>query len=166
MAWSLPARIGTATQRYTCFNNIHSVGSTFIASVAVDVFETYGECLVVRAQCLPSYQVASSLVTTVPLLQLREVKFPQYLEQSVSSSSSHKLQAHAENWDSASSWVPATAESSLSRGSAGLPRAMLFRLSITTDQYRCRSHRTNNKRLVSGLGLPFVLLALPILNSI
>jgi hypothetical protein len=51
--------MGTARQRYTCFKNIYCVGSTFIASVAVDVFGTDIQGLVVLAQAVP--------INTLPL---------------------------------------------------------------------------------------------------
>jgi hypothetical protein len=49
-----------ARQRHTYFKNINPVESTFMTLVGVDFFETNRKRLVVRAQCCPSHQHASS----------------------------------------------------------------------------------------------------------
>jgi hypothetical protein len=51
---------GTARQRYTYFKNIYCVGSTFLASVTVDVFGTDIRRSVARAQCSFFQQLTSS----------------------------------------------------------------------------------------------------------
>jgi len=60
-----------ARQHYTPFKNIHSVASTFVASVTADIFDTGIKRLVVRAQLSPSVrdssqQLATNLVATIP----------------------------------------------------------------------------------------------------
>jgi hypothetical protein len=45
---------------YVCLKNIYYVGSTFIATVSVDVFGTDIKCLAVCARRFLSYQCVSS----------------------------------------------------------------------------------------------------------
>jgi hypothetical protein len=49
-----------ARQSYICFKNIYHVGSIFIASVTVEVFETDRKLAAACAPCFTSYQLAPS----------------------------------------------------------------------------------------------------------
>ena len=54
------ARLTLARQCYTCFKNIYFVGNILLHSVTMGIFAADSKCLVMHAQCFPSYQLAYS----------------------------------------------------------------------------------------------------------
>jgi hypothetical protein len=59
-AWYCSARLGTAREHYSCFKNIYSVASTFVASVTAGVFDTGIKSLVMHAQLFPSSPLSAT----------------------------------------------------------------------------------------------------------